>query len=111
MVSLYQNELGACLADDMGLGKTLQTIAVLLHAKEQKKEASIEGASGSEQQLNLFAPAADAEFLQALNALIVLPASLVFNWERELGKFAPHLTIYKHTGSQRYRDIRLVPLD
>ena len=36
MVGHYQNDLGACLADDMGLGKTLQTIAVLLHAKEQK---------------------------------------------------------------------------
>ncbi|MBK8565187.1 MAG: DEAD/DEAH box helicase [Saprospiraceae bacterium] len=31
----YRENLGACLADDMGLGKTLQTLAVLLHAKER----------------------------------------------------------------------------
>ena len=36
LANLYHQDLGACLADDMGLGKTLQTIAILLYAKEQK---------------------------------------------------------------------------
>lgn len=107
LVRLHRNQLGACLADDMGLGKTLQTIAALLHAKEQKPEATSEKANPAN-QLSLFQPAADASFLQALNALIVLPASLVFNWENEIAKFAPHLTVYKHTGPKRHRDIRLV---
>lgn len=107
LVRLYHNQLGACLADDMGLGKTLQTIAALIHAKEEKvvKPANEQTTAS---QLSLFEPATDATFLQALNALIVLPASLVFNWENEIKKFAPHLTIYKHTGPKRYQDIRLI---
>lgn len=81
LLSHFVKKNGACLADDMGLGKTLQTIAVLLFAKERKKTP--------------------------LNALIILPASLVFNWENELKKFAPSLTVYRHTGSKRFKDYRL----
>ena len=107
LIKLYRNGLGACLADDMGLGKTLQTISVLLYAKEQKAAAPDPAATGN--QLDLFATSAgDEEFLQALNALIVLPASLVFNWEAEIKKFAPTLSIYKHVGQRRYTDIRLL---
>lgn len=113
LVQLYQNELGGCLADDMGLGKTLQTITVLLHAKEQKEpEEKTPETKNTDQvtanQLDLFTPAEDEAFLNPLNALIVLPASLVFNWESELAKFAPHLSVYKHTGPKRHKDIRLI---
>ena len=107
MARLNHNDLGACLADDMGLGKTLQTIAVLLYAKENKLD-SASGEITEKKQLDLFEPAPDASFLKALNALVVLPASLVFNWEREIKKFAPHLSIYKHRGPKRHRDIRLL---
>jgi len=57
--------LGACLADDMGLGKTLQVIALLLAQREaaDRKTAS----------------------------LLVLPASLLANWQSELARFAPSL--------------------
>ena len=55
---------GACLADDMGLGKTVQTIAFLLAHAD-------EGPS-----------------------LVVAPASVVSNWQVELGRFAPTLTSY-----------------
>lgn len=103
LVQLYREGLGGCLADDMGLGKTLQTIAALLYAKAQKPAAASSGA-----QLTLFAPAADADFLQPLHALIVLPASLVFNWQNELRQFAPSLHAYAHTGPGRYKDIRLL---
>lgn len=106
LVELYQNELGACLADDMGLGKTLQTIAVLLHAKEQKPLTT--QANSSPGQLDLFSAASDTQFLKPLNALIVLPASLVFNWQSELIKFAPSLTSYRHVGAKRHTDIRLL---
>lgn len=105
LVQLYENQLGACLADDMGLGKTLQTITALLHAKEHKK---VDTPNASQQQLDLFAQPADVDFLQPLHALIILPASLVFNWERELQRFAPHLSVYKHTGPKRHKDIRLL---
>lgn len=109
LVNLYHNELGACLADDMGLGKTLQTIAVLLHAKENKAQPqSAPASSSSAAQLDLFQPPPDAGFLKSLNALIILPASLVFNWAQEIHKFAPSLSIYQHTGSKRYKDPRLI---
>jgi non-specific serine/threonine protein kinase len=56
--------LGACLADDMGLGKTVQLIALL------------NGLRGR----------------QAEKALLVIPASLIGNWKRELERFAPSLS-------------------
>ena len=104
LVQLYQNDLGACLADDMGLGKTLQTIAVLLHAKENKTP---ENPEQNGQQLGLFQQA-DADFLQPLQTLIVLPASLIFNWESEIQKFAPTLSTYRHIGQKRHKDARLL---
>jgi superfamily II DNA or RNA helicase len=106
LVQLYEHQLGACLADDMGLGKTLQTIAALLHAKEQRTSFDPEGQQ--QQQLDLFQQPDDIAFLKPLHALIVLPASLVFNWERELNRFAPHLSVYKHTGPKRQKDIRIL---
>lgn len=70
---LMDNNLGACLADDMGLGKTLQTIAVLvkLHSKLKRK------------------------------TLIIMPKSLIYNWENEILKFAPSLKIGIYYGTNR----------
>ena len=70
---LYENNIGGCLADDMGLGKTLQTITMLtrVYPKEQ------------------------------VPSLIVMPRSLLFNWQDELQKFAPQLTYYIYYGQQR----------
>ncbi len=107
LVSLFEQDLGACLADDMGLGKTLQTIGMLLYAKEQRRHEAPAGGSGGA-QLDLFGAVADADFLRPLNALIVLPASLVFNWAAELRKFAPSLSIYQHVGSKRHKDMRVL---
>ncbi|MBC6994589.1 SNF2-related protein [Neolewinella lacunae] len=114
LVRHYHEQLGACLADDMGLGKTLQTIAALLYAKERvgadagATEAP-KSKGGPASQLDLFAaPAADEQFLQPLRALVVLPASLVFNWRNELARFAPSLTVETHTGQHRTRDARVL---
>ena len=118
LVRHHHEGLGACLADDMGLGKTLQTIAVLVYAKEQLSEAGAAAGARKEDaaavsagptQMDLFAPpAADEAFLQPLRALVVLPASLVFNWRNELARFAPHLTVATHTGPKRTRDARVL---
>ena len=113
LTQLHQRELGACLADDMGLGKTLQTIALLLYAKEQRAAAKSDETSKNADatagdQLGLFAPPDDEDFLQPLNALIVLPSSLLFNWESEIRKFVPSLSVYQHFGPKRYKDRRLL---
>ncbi|MCX6029855.1 MAG: DEAD/DEAH box helicase [Chloroflexi bacterium] len=70
--------LGACLADDMGLGKTAETIAWLLHAREQG------GAIGP--------------------ALVICPTSVMGNWQREVGRFAPALRTMIHHGADRLTD-------
>ncbi len=59
--------LGACLADDMGLGKTIQVLAWLLHARRESP--------------------------QAPPALLVVPASLLGNWQAEAARFAPGLRL------------------
>jgi SNF2 family DNA or RNA helicase len=104
LLSHYRNQLGACLADDMGLGKTLQTIATLLYAKQHKKE----GDTSLGLQVGLFDDAPKDNFLKPLQALIVVPASLVYNWESEWKKFAPVITVNRHIGSIRHKDMRIL---
>jgi SNF2 family DNA or RNA helicase len=79
MSQLHECGFGGCLADDMGLGKTLQTIALLLSFKRKSDNNS---------------PVQPA-------SLIVLPTSLVHNWESEIIKFAPGLKTLKYLGSKR----------
>ncbi|WP_157974299.1 DEAD/DEAH box helicase [Lewinella sp. IMCC34183] len=105
LVQHYHDRLGACLADDMGLGKTLQTIAALLYAKEQLDAAA--PAAGPPPDL-FSAAAEDESFIRPLRALVVLPASLVYNWLTELGKFAPRLTVVANVGSRRNREARVL---
>lgn len=106
LIHLYNHSLGGCLADDMGLGKTLQTIALLLHVKGEKAR------QGEDQdplkQLDLFNNVDQSGIFKTLGCLIVLPASLVFNWRTEILKFAPILSVYVHTGSKRQKDIRIL---
>jgi len=77
---LYEHRFGACLADDMGLGKTLQAITLLGGIKEGKVRPAI-GTDGPH--------------------LVVLPPSLLFNWESELGRFYPGIKMHFYTGKER----------
>ena len=70
---LTDNRLGACLADDMGLGKTLQAIALISKNHEEKKKRT----------------------------MVIMPKSLIFNWESEIKKFAPNLKIAVYYGINR----------
>ena len=67
--------IGCCLADDMGLGKTIQLIALLLYRIEQR--------------------------LPAGPVLLICPTSVVGNWQREIERFGPGLTVMVHHGSRR----------
>ena len=74
--SLDAYGFGGILADEMGLGKTIQIIALLLDEKRQ---------GGG-------------------RTLIVCPASLVYNWENEIARFAPELSVTAAAGSQGERE-------
>lgn len=82
---LYEHRFGACLADDMGLGKTLQAICLLAAIQEGCIKTS-SGAKGPH--------------------LVVVPTSLLFNWEQELARFAPGLKVHAYSGSERTLDAK-----
>ena len=68
--------LGACLADDMGLGKTVQTLATVELDRQEGNDRP---------------------------SLLVCPTSLMYNWQREAGKFTPELGVMLHHGPGRKR--------
>src|SRR5690606_20669828 len=70
---------GGCLADDMGLGKTIQIIAFIL---SQRKKANHN------------------------TNLIVVPTTLIFNWQTEIEKFAPSIKVLTIYGPDRAIDIK-----
>jgi SNF2 family DNA or RNA helicase len=74
---LNEYQFGGCLADDMGLGKTVQTLALLAYEKEEN---------------------------DGFASLLVMPTSLIYNWELEAKKFAPDLKILVYSGTQRNKD-------
>ena len=85
--------LGGCLADDMGLGKTIQTLALLQHNKENFiPNERFEGRPG----LSLF-----SNTESKLTSLIIVPASLIYNWENEIKRFVPEMKVYSYKGNQR----------
>jgi superfamily II DNA or RNA helicase len=86
--------LGGCLADDMGLGKTIQTLALLQHNKETLGP-SVNLHSG-ETAPNLF-----SNIESRLTSLLIVPASLVYNWENEIRRFVPGMKVYAYKGIQR----------
>ena len=69
---------GGCLADDMGLGKTIQIIAFIL-SQQQKANHNTN--------------------------LIIVPTSLIHNWQHEIHKFAPNLKVKTIYGATRVKSI------
>ncbi|KAI9665299.1 MAG: swr1 complex component [Alyxoria varia] len=77
LARMYENDTNGILADEMGLGKTIQTIALLAHL------ATHHHAWGPH--------------------LIVVPTSVMLNWEMEFKKFCPGFKILTYYGSQEER--------
>ena len=105
MYQLHKNNMGGCLADDMGLGKTLQTITLLLKIKDEARiETKVPVTSKPLIQLSLFDIPAFTGSEPLSTSLIVMPVSLLHNWENEIHKFAPSLKVHKFFGTQRTRN-------
>jgi SNF2 family DNA or RNA helicase len=78
---LATNGLGGILADDMGLGKTFQAAAYLRYMRNLEPDKK--GLS-----------------------LIVMPSTLIFNWQYELKRFSPDFKVYVHSGPQRMPSLK-----
>lgn len=99
---LNQMNMGGCLADDMGLGKTIQVLTLLLKLKEsagKKREHS----GMPDFQMSLFGENSE-NLPPAHTSLLVMPLSLIHNWENEILKFAPSLRYFKQTGNNRIQN-------
>ena len=73
-------DFGGCLADDMGLGKTIQALVFLQSLYEDQPAGAC--------------PA----------SLVVVPRSLLINWQREAERFTPNLRILEYFEPNRSRD-------
>ncbi|ERL92757.1 hypothetical protein D910_10066, partial [Dendroctonus ponderosae] len=80
LVTMYDRKLNGILADEMGLGKTIQTIALLAHLACEKEN---------------WGP-----------HLIVVPTSVMLNWEMECKKWCPAFKILTYYGSQKERKMK-----
>lgn len=110
MHSLYKNNLGGCLADDMGLGKTLQALTLLLKLKREKTSIRINSLDSNQNQFDLFSTENEPDEEVQPASLIVVPTSLVHNWENEIRKFAPSLKVFKYVGTQRKKVVDLAKI-
>ncbi|KAJ4011480.1 swr1 complex component [Fusarium irregulare] len=77
LAGLYANSTNGILADEMGLGKTIQTIALLAHLACSHE---------------VWGP-----------HLVVVPTSVMLNWEMEFKKWCPGFKILAYYGSQEER--------
>ncbi len=78
---LHEYGFGGCLADDMGLGKTIQALVFF----QSLHESGHPGAA----------------------SLLVLPKSLLFNWQREAARFTPELRLCEYFRNDRVKDTSL----
>ncbi|XP_069739174.1 helicase SRCAP-like, partial [Phaenicophaeus curvirostris] len=80
LVTMYEKKLNGILADEMGLGKTIQTISLLAHLACEK------GSWGPH--------------------LIIVPTSVMLNWEMELKRWCPSFKILTYYGAQKERRLK-----
>lgn len=88
LLALAEHGRGGILADDMGLGKTLQAITLL---------ASVYATPRPDAQQSDFFLRNDSG---KAPSLVVMPVSLIANWQREIRAFAPNLSFYTYIAKQ-----------
>ena len=114
--TLSANGFGGILADDMGLGKTLQVICYLLSEYQEReiqencKKEPVEKEQDIENEGRQREKESSDDRLRR-NALIVAPASLVYNWNSELERFAPRLAVRMIVGTAAQRRTLLEAAD
>ena len=109
LIHLWKNGMNGCLADDMGLGKTLQTLVLLTRLK-RSADLSYFFPDETAGQLTLFSQTEKLRDTHQTSSLIVLPVSLLHNWENEIRKFAPSLKVYTYSGVKRREKTDLAQL-
>lgn len=80
MMFLNEFGFGGCLSDDMGLGKTIQTLVTLQQQAEEHPGTT---------------------------SLIIMPTSLIYNWQLEAKKFTPKLKVLIYAGTNRSKNPKL----
>lgn len=115
LYALYEEGFGGCLADDMGLGKTLQTLAFIqtllkntktkqLAARKAQKPA-LAGAGGETDHPSGALPLGTTHEPRMPPSLVVMPTSLIYNWQAETQRFCPELRVLVYQGAQRTRKL------
>jgi non-specific serine/threonine protein kinase len=93
---LHEYGFGGCLADDMGLGKTVQVLVFLQDLKETLPGGFDQATPSQSTTGGIAGPAAN---------LIVVPRSLLINWQREAARFTPSLRILEYFETNRSKDL------
>lgn len=97
--TLKHNGFGGILADDMGLGKTLQVIALLLSVVMENRDVMESGKGREDKKCGKNGE----DGRRCPLALVVCPASLVYNWNSEINRFAPELSVKMVVGNVQER--------
>lgn len=79
LVNLYEQGINGILADEMGLGKTVQSISVMAYLAEVH---------------NIWGP-----------FLVIAPASTLHNWQQEITRFVPDMTVLPYWGNAKDRKV------
>lgn len=114
LLHMRNHNFGACLADDMGLGKTIQCLAVLQYVKENKQLVAYDTAAPKAnialaENIDLFGNKIVNETDETANTsdsrvnMVVVPASLLYNWEIEAKKFTK-LKVLVYSGYNRNKN-------
>jgi len=76
LIQNIKSGFGSILADDMGLGKTVQVLATILYFKEENP-------------------------MESVSSLIIVPPTLLSNWQQEIERFTPELSCHIYHGTGR----------